>query len=151
MRFSSLAFALIVCGLVAAPRGAQAQTATEQVMQACVADFAFEGTFWRGRTFRAHGDVAGVTTPVAVQRIAQKLALQSVWRDVRADRDIGTVSATMGAQGNDAAVVPLNIVVQDKEGGGVTVQAVFMARGGLMVQLEPVRNLMCEAVASAAG
>jgi hypothetical protein len=151
MRSILVAAAFAGCLGVCATGTASAQSAGDQIKQTCTSGFTVEGGFFRGRTFHGAAEVQGVTTAQAVQRIAQALALQNQWHDIRADRDIGTVSAAMGVTFNDAAQVPLNIVVQEKDGGGLALQAGFFARGGLMVELGPLKELMCGALAAAAG
>ena len=130
---------------------ASAQTSKELIQQSCQAAFEAEGGFLRGRIYRANGEAASVTMSQAVVRIAQALALQGMWRDVRADREIGTITAGVGAVGNDQLELPLNIVVQDTANNAVSMRAVFTARAGLIVQAERLREMMCGALAAAGG
>lgn len=147
MRIMLLCTALLALSAAATP--AAAQTGGQQIEQACVSSFVTEGSFLSGRNFRAAAVADGVSTADAVQRVAQALALQGRWRNIDGNRELGTVSALLGVGGNDQAVTSLNIVIQDAP-QGARMNAVFSARGGLMVRLEPLRDMICGALAGAA-
>jgi len=118
--------------------------------RACAQNFTFDGSFIAGRTFKTSDFVEGVSKQDAVERAAQHLNGEG--RSITStDKDLGIISASQGVSFGEGKTVPLNVGIQDAE-GGVNVDVTFKISGGTTTPAEGVRDGFCdtiEAIASA--
>jgi len=146
------ALALSVC-TVAGPEFAAAQPAraatTQAMSAACSANLTTEGSFMRGRRWKTQATAAGVTVQAAVVNIARALATDGHWKDIRADRDIGTVTAVQDIPGGSKQM-PLSMILKP-EGSAVSVEAILTTPPMIASSAEGVKKAICEIVEAADG
>ncbi len=124
--------------------------ALANLTETCAANFAADGGFWKGKSFKTHLAVPGVAYADAFRRVAQAVTSNG-WNNIKTDKDLGTITANMDVAYGNGATAPLNIIVKDQKGGGVDIEAVFTTQAGKSAAEKAVRDGMCKLITAAEG
>jgi hypothetical protein len=127
----------------------QAAEATDQEdeddAKECVKNFTEEGSFFKGKTYRTWQEYGDLSYDGVFRSVAQAVAANN-WGDVKADKDLGIISAGQAVTMGEGSVAPLSIVVKEKAGGVIRVEAAFGTAGGQKASTKTVRKELCKLV-----
>ena len=128
------------------PKSEEPAKANEE--RACVAHFTEEGSFFKGKTYKTWQEFPGADKTAVFQNVAQAVAANN-WGTVNANKDIGIITAAQTVTMGNGSVAPLNVVVKQKSGGPVRVEASFGTAGMQKASTDTVRTELCKLVEAA--
>ncbi len=111
----------------------------------CMVNFTEEGSFFKGRTYKTWQEHMGIDYDKAFRRVAQAVA-EDNWGSVNANKDIGVVTANQTVTAGKGSTAPLNVVVKERSGGVVRVDANFGIAGMQTTSTDAVRTELCKLV-----
>ena len=124
------------------------EPSTGEGERACLENFTEEGSFFKGKTYKTWQTYEGLEFERIFRRIAQKVA-EDNWGDVKADKDLGIITAEQTVTMGKGTVAPLNVIVKEVAGGLIRVEANFGTAGGQRASRKTVRDGLCELVEAA--
>ena len=128
---------------------AEEQPTAKAASTPCESNFAVEGGFLKGNTYKTFQEFSGTSYDYSFRKTAQAVAANS-WTSVNANKDAGVITASRAVMFGDGAVVPLNVVVQEKKDNVIRVDVNFSTGFGQMVSSDTVKIELCK-IAEAAG
>jgi hypothetical protein len=138
----------LLLGAGSAVHAAPATSQAEDEARQCVRNFTEEGSFFKGKTYRTWHEYSGLPYDGVFRSVAQAVATDN-WGDVKADKDLGIISAGQAVTMGGGSVAPLSVVVKEKAEGVIRVEATFGTAGGQKASTKAVRKGLCELVAAA--
>jgi len=114
----------------------------------CEANFAVEGSFFSGKSYKTWNEFSGISYDTAFRKTAQAAA-SGGWGTVTPNKDAGIITASQTVTMGQGATAPLSIVVQEKKGGVVRVEAIFSTSGGQMASADTAKTELCKLVEAA--
>ena len=111
----------------------------------CEANFSVDGSFFKGKTYKTWQEYTGVDYDKTFRSVAQYLASNG-WGTVNPNKEAGLISAQQQVIMGHGSTAPLNIVVKEKKGGIIHVEAVFSTAGMQMASEDTVREELCKMV-----
>lgn len=115
----------------------------------CMKNFTEEGSFFKGKTYKTWQEYKDVQYDSAFRKVAQAVA-ENNWGTVNANKDLGIITAGQAVTMGEGSVAPLNVIVKEKSGGLVRVEANFGTAGGQKAATKTVRTELCKLVEAAA-
>jgi hypothetical protein len=109
-----------------------------------------DGSFWSGRTFRSFQEVPKVTKGSAFERVTGAVAADG-WQITSASKDMGLLTAIQSVAFGHGQTAPLNVLVKDRQSGGVRVEVTFQTNAGVNVGMDAVRTAFCKILEAAGG
>jgi hypothetical protein len=129
--------------------GEDSKQAPSDKVRACMANFTEDGSFFRGKTYKTWQDYTGLQYDSAFRRVAQAVA-ENNWGNVNTNKDVGIITAGQAVTMGQGSVAPLNVIVKEKSGGLIHVEANFSTAGGQKAATDTVRTELCKLVEAAA-
>jgi hypothetical protein len=129
--------------------GEEAKQASSDKARACVTNFTEEGSFFKGKTYKTWQDYKGLQYDGVFRRVAQAVA-ENNWGSVNTNKDVGIITAGQAVTMGQGSVAPLNVIVKEKSGGLIHVEANFGTAGGQKAATDTVRTELCKLVEAAA-
>lgn len=117
--------------------------------RACMVNFTEDGSFFKGKTYKTWQDYKGVGYDNVFRRVAQAVA-ENNWGTVNANKDLGIITAGQAVTMGQGSVAPLNVIIKEKGGGLIHVEANFGTGGGQKAATKTVRTELCKLVEAAA-
>lgn len=145
MRIQMVVAALALCfpiGISAREAPAKAEDAVERD---CVKHFTEDGSFFKGKSYKTWQEFSGLSYEAVFRAVAQAVA-ENNWGTVSADKDLGIISAGQAVSMGQGAVAPLSIVVKEKPGSLVRVEANFGTGAMQKAATATVRTELCKLV-----
>lgn len=115
----------------------------------CARNFTYDGSFFKGRTFKTHVFVPSVTKANAIQRAARYLTMQG-WQIRTSDEKLGIISAFSTVSYGQGKTSPYNVGF-DPVKGGVKIDITFQLSGGTTAAVESVLAEFCKTVQAVEG
>jgi hypothetical protein len=128
------AAALLCVSFFAAVANASAAT--------CEDNFSVEGSFFKGKQFKTWAEHSGVSYDSAFRKVAQAVAAGG-FGAVTSDKDTGIITAGQAVTMGNGSVAPLNIIVQEKAGGLIHIDANFSISGGQAASADTAKSELC--------
>ncbi|HZF13310.1 MAG TPA: hypothetical protein VFE33_31350 [Thermoanaerobaculia bacterium] len=143
----------VVAAALLLPLGAQASDKpkaedTSKDQKPCVAHFTEEGSFFKGKTYKTWQEFTGADKAAVFQNVAQAVATNG-WGTVNANKDLGIITAGQAVTMGEGSVAPLNVIVKQKSGGPVRVEANFGTAGMQKASTDTVRTELCKLLEAA--
>ncbi len=114
-----------------------------------MANFAVEGSFITGKTFRTWQEHSGVNYDVAFRKTAQAVA-GAGWGSVNSNKDTGTITALQEVTGSRRkSSAPLNAIIQEKGKEVIRVDVNFSITGGQVTPEDTAKAELCKVVEAA--
>jgi hypothetical protein len=143
-----IAFVLLVSsGLAWA--GDETKQASSDDTRACVTNFTEDGSFFKGKTYKTWREYKDLAYDSVFRKVAQAVA-ENNWGTVNANKDLGIITAGQAVTMGEGSVAPLNVIVKEKSGGFIHVEANFGTAGGQKASTKTVRTELCKLVEAAA-
>ncbi len=127
----------------------ETKQASSDDTRACVINFAEDGSFFKGKTYKTWQDYKGLQYDGVFRRVAQAVA-ENNWGTVNANKDLGIITAGQAVTMGQGSVAPLNVIIKEKSGGLIHVEANFSTAGGQKAATNTVRTELCKLVEAAA-
>lgn len=126
---------------------AAAAPATAQVAssKACIANFVSDGSFFTGYRWKTWQEHSGVPYDAALRKVAQAVAAAG-WGAPTSNRDTGVITAGQAVSFGKGSVAPLNVIIQERQGGKLRVEANFSTGAGQVSATDSVRAELCKLV-----
>jgi hypothetical protein len=137
-----IAFALAAAG---SAYGADEPKPTANKERPCLVHFTEEGSFFKGKTYKTWQDFTGIDYDKAFRKVAQAIA-ENNWGTVNANKDVGVITAGQAVTMGEGSVAPLNVIVKEKSGGVLHLEANFSTAGMQKASSETVRIELCKLV-----
>ena len=115
----------------------------------CAANFSYDGSFLRGRTFKSNAFVRGVTQVEAMKRAARYIVSDG-WQINNTDEKLGIISASQTVSYGSGKTAPLNVGFEQVK-GGVNVILSYAISGGVTSPVEAVRDFFCSVIGAVQG
>jgi hypothetical protein len=129
--------------------GAEAKQAPQDDKRECMKNFTEEGSFFKGKTYKTWQEYKDGKYENVFRRVAQAVA-ENNWGTVNANKDLGIITAGQAVTMGEGSVAPLNVIVKEKAGGLIRVEANFGTAGGQKAATNTVRTELCKLVEAAA-
>jgi hypothetical protein len=129
--------------------GDEKKQASSDDTRACMTNFTEDGSFFKGKTYKTWQDYKNVAYDSVFRRVAQAVA-ENNWGAVNANKDLGIITAGQAVTMGQGSVAPLNVIVKEKSGGLIHVEANFGTAGGQKAATNTVRTELCKLVEAAA-
>jgi len=117
--------------------------------RACVANFTEDGSFFKGKTYKTWQEYKDLAYDSVFRKVAQAVA-ENNWGAVNANKDLGIITAGQAVTMGQGSVAPLNVIIKEKSGGLIHVEANFGTAGGQKASTDTVRTELCKLVEAAA-
>jgi hypothetical protein len=140
---------ILLANSVLAWAGEEPKQAASDKAKACVANFTEDGSFFKGKTYKTWQDYKGLQYDGVFRRVAQAVA-ENNWGTVNTNKDVGIITAGQAVTMGQGSVAPLNVIVKEKSGGLIHVEANFSTAGGQKAATDTVRTELCKLVEAAA-
>lgn len=114
----------------------------------CANNFTVEGTLLSGRTYKTFAFVPGATKANAITAAGRNLATDG-WQINSTNEGMGVISASQGVTAGNGKTVPLNVLV-DEVNGGVKVSMTYRISGGLSSPTDAVIKQFCTTIGAVA-
>jgi len=147
-KFLPLLLVVIFAGACASPKKDVQPTPNDP--RECAANFTYDGSFVRGRTFKSHAFVHGVTQAEAMKRAA-RFILNDGWQINTIDEKLGIISASQNVSYGSGKTAPLNVGIEQQGKRGVNVTLSYAISGGVTSPVEAVRDFFCSVVGAVQG
>jgi hypothetical protein len=108
----------------------------------CEENFSVEGSFFKGKQFKTWTELSGVSYDSAFRKVAQAVAAGG-FGAVTSDKDTGIITAGQAVTMGNGSVAPLNIIVQEKTGGLIHIEANFSISGGQAASADTAKSELC--------
>ncbi len=128
--------------------GDEAKQAQSEDSKECVKNFTEDGSFFKGKTYKTWQEYKGAQYDSVFRRVAQAVA-ENNWGAVNANKDLGIITAGQAVTMGEGSVAPLNVIVKEKTGGLIRVEANFGTAGGQKAATKTVRTELCKLVEAA--
>lgn len=115
----------------------------------CATNFAYDGSFFAGRTFKTFQDFPKVNKERAFER-ALEFVVSDGWQIISSNKSQGIISASQSVSFGKGATVPLNIFVKPLSRNGSKVSINYSTPGGVSSPVDAVRDTFCSILAAVA-
>ncbi|HEV3076942.1 MAG TPA: hypothetical protein VHB47_21145 [Thermoanaerobaculia bacterium] len=147
--FVALAVSVVLpLAAVASEEPKAREPAKESDEKPCLTHFTEEGSFFKGKTYKTWQEFPNADKAAVFQNVAQAVATNN-WGSVNANKDLGIITAGQAVTMGSGSVAPLNVVVKQKSGGPVRVEASFGTGGMQRASSETVRTELCKLLEAA--
>ncbi len=140
---------LLLASSIPAWAGDETKQASSDETRACMKNFTEEGSFFKGKTYKTWQDYKDIAYDSVFRRVAQAVA-ENNWGTVNANKDLGIITAGQAVTMGQGSVAPLNVIVKEKSGGLIHIEANFGTAGGQKASTNTVRTELCKLVEAAA-
>ena len=132
-----------------ATTGQSPQSLITHDMRECAQNFAYDGNFWVGRTYKTHAFIKGVSKELAMERAA-RYTINDGWSITNTDNNLGIISASQTVSYGQGKTVPMNIGIESTD-GGVNVSMTYSTPGGVTSPLNSIKNHFCSTIEAVEG
>ena len=146
---SILIFFVLLASSVLVWASDDTKQASSDDTRACVTNFLEDGSFFKGKTYKTWREYNNLAFDSVFRKVAQAVA-ENNWGTVNANKDLGIITAGQAVTMGEGAVAPLNVIVKEKSGGLIRVEANFGTAGGQKASTKTVRTELCKLVEAAA-
>jgi hypothetical protein len=147
MKAITIALMLLAGSTIAWASGEDNQTPSDDTRE-CVKNFTEDGSFFKGKTYKTWREYKDAEYDKIFRIVAQAVAGDN-WGDVNANKDLGIITAGQAVTMGQGSVAPLNVIVKEKSGGLVRVEANFGTAGGQKAATKAVLAGLCTIVEAA--
>jgi hypothetical protein len=116
--------------------------------RACITNFTEDGSFFKGKTYKTWQEYKDLAYDGVFRKVAQAVA-ENNWGTVNANKELGIIAAGQAVTMGQGSVAPLNVIVKEKGGGLIRVEANFGTAGGQKASTDTVRAELCKLVEAA--
>jgi len=128
--------------------GAEEKKAASDDSRECMKNFTEDGSFFKGKTYKTWQEYKDAKYESVFHKVAQAVA-ENNWGTVNANKDLGIITAGQAVTMGEGSVAPLNVIVKEKSGGLIRVEANFGTAGGQKAATKTVRTELCKLVEAA--
>jgi len=115
----------------------------------CMSNFSYEGSNFKGRTFRTKAFVGNVKLPDAMKRAARHISLNG-FQINSSDLNLGIISASQPVSYSQGKTVPLSVSFEEEK-GGVLMNFSYSTSGGVTSPVDAVQKFFCAVTAEVEG
>jgi len=126
-----------------------AKSPNPNYLRECVRNYTSEGSFFAGYSHKSHAFVKGVSQSDAIKRAARYI-LSDGWQIQSTDEKLGIISASQGVSFGKGERVPLNVGIEQIN-GGVNITFAFSTSGGQVASDENIQSVFCSVVQAVQG
>ncbi|MDQ1120704.1 MULTISPECIES: hypothetical protein [Pseudoxanthomonas] len=109
----------------------------------CEDNFSVEGSFFKGKQFKTWAEHSGVNYDSAFRKVAQAVAAGG-FGAVTSNKDTGIITAGQAVTMGQGSIAPLNVIVQEKAGGLIHIDANFSIAGGQTASADSAKRELCK-------
>jgi hypothetical protein len=138
--------ALLIIVLASAAQAAEEpQEPVSTETRPCVKNFTAEGSIFKGKAYKTWQEFSGLDYDKVFRQVAQAVA-ENAWGTVSPNKDAGIITAGQAVTMGKGSVAPLNVVIKERSGGVIRVEAIFGTAAGQSTSKDAARTELCKLV-----